>query len=294
VFNEPLYTQYSLPRNKGFTPADYVKLVQAFQEAARAADKDCRVLAGPGGWTTGSGNDLKAMFEAGMLKYCDAVDLHIYPGYMAPEYLEGDLVRIRQLMDRYGQRRPLWLTEHGYYADDDLNVLPPDRTRFPQEILTSERQQAEFSMRFNLILLANGVERIFYHAGTAEGLNRDQIQGIFFRYGGEPRKVYPALAAMANLFPPGVRFVKDVSPEGGRQRGLVFEDGRRLILAAWQPGADKPAWLAATGQALQVRDLMGNPIEGGKTSLSTSPVFVVSEGLALPELEKAVKFQEAE
>ena len=288
VFNEPLYTQYSLPRNKGFTPADYVKLAQAFYEAARAADKDCKVLAGPGGWTTSSGADLEGMLAGGLLKHCDAIDLHIYPGYQPPEYLEADLVRIGQMMDQHGQRKPLWLTEHGYYADDDLAILPPDRSRFPQELLANELRQAEFSMRFNLILLAHGVEKIFYHAGTSEPLNRDQIQGIFFRYGGEPRKIYPAIAAMANLFSPKTRFVKDASPESRHQRALIFQDGSRLILTAWQPFEDKPGWLRVTGRGIELRDMMGNPLEGSKVALSGSPVFAVADGLSEADFEKAV------
>ena len=291
VFNEPLYTHYSLPRDKGYRPADYVKLAQAFYESAKSADKDCKVLAGPGEWITSFPSDLQGMFEAGLLKCCDAVDLHIYPGYQRPEYLEADLVNIGQMMDRYGGRKPLWLTEHGYYADDDLNVIPPDRSRFP-EVLANERIQAEFSIRFNLILLANGVQKIFYHAGTAEPLNRDQIQGIFFRYGGQPRKIYPALAAMASLFSPQVRFIKDISPALRRQRALMFQDGNRLILAAWQPFQGKSSRLKVTGAGIELRDLMGNPIPGGQSNLSTSPIFVLAEGLSAADLEKAVQISE--
>ena len=287
VLNEPLYTDYALSRKHGgYTPADYLKYVRLFHDAAKAANPACKVLAGPGAWV---GGDLQEMLQLGLQANCDAVDLHIYPGFLAPEKLEGDLVRIRALQEQYGPRKPLWLTEHGYYADDDLAVIPPDRNRFPEDLLANERTQAEYSMRFNLFLLANGVEKIFYHAGTSEPLNRDQIQGIFFRYRGEPRKIYPALAAMAELFPPETKFVKDLSPAGRPARALLFQAGARLVLAAWQPVAGvKPVALHVSGAKVALRDLMGNPIAGNSAELGTSPVYAVGEGTSVEEFAKSV------
>lgn len=288
VLNEPLYTECSLPRKQGYTPADYLKYVRLFHDAAKAANPECQVLAGPGGW---AGDDLRAMLQLGLQTYCDAVDLHIYPGYLAPEKIEGDLVRIRALQEACGPRKPLWLTEHGYYADDDLAVIPPDRTRFPEELLASEQQQAEYSMRFNLFLLANGVEKIFYHAGTSEALNRDQVQGIFFRYNGEPRKIYPALAAMAELFPPQTKWVKDLSPADRQSRALLFQAGDRLVLAAWQPEAGKPVTLRIRAPQIALRDLMGNPIAGNSTVLTTSPVYAAGAGVSAATFEDAVEIR---
>jgi hypothetical protein len=288
VLNEPLYTEYALPRKCGYTPADYLRHVKLFHEAAKAANPDCRVLAGPGNWL---GDDLQEMLRLGLQQHCDAVDLHIYPGFLAPEKLEADLVRIRALQAQYGPRRPLWLTEHGYYADDDLNMLPPDRNRFPEEMLPSEQVQAEYSMRFNLLLLANGVEKIFYHAGTAEPLSRDQVQGIFFRYAGEPRKIYPALAAMAELFQPGTKFVKDLSPAGSQARALLFQSGDRLVLGAWQPAANTPAGMRVSGTQIALRDLMGNLVTGKEVELVSSPVYAVATGISAAEFEKAVEIR---
>ncbi|KPJ53427.1 MAG: hypothetical protein AMS16_05335, partial [Planctomycetes bacterium DG_58] len=223
VFNEPIYTSYALPKGSGHTPDDYVRLVKMFYETAKAADANCKILAGTGSFAVGSGSDLDKMLKLGLLQWCDALDLHTYPRWRPPETLERVLVRVNEMMDAAGGRKPLWLTEHGYYADDDFVVIPPTNQDFSRP-LPNERVQAEYSVRFNLILLKHGVRKIFYHAGTSTGLNRDNIQGVFFRFDGEPRKIYAAVAAFNELFSPTVQFVKDVS-RPGVFRALVFRDG---------------------------------------------------------------------
>jgi len=66
------------------------------------------------------------------------------------------------------------------------------RTPVSDSPLESEKLQAAYVVRWNMILMAGGVEKIFYHAGTCDGVNRDSLQGIFFEYAGEPHKVYTA------------------------------------------------------------------------------------------------------
>jgi len=48
VFNEPLFTDYSLPRKDGYDGGTYARLTVAFARAARKANPQCRVLAGIG------------------------------------------------------------------------------------------------------------------------------------------------------------------------------------------------------------------------------------------------------
>ena len=289
-FNEPLYTNYSLPRKDGYTAADYVRLVKAFHKAAKAADPNCKVLAGPGGWTTGSGRDLQAMLAAGMADHCDAIDLHTYPGLRPPEAFKRDLAKINALMDAAGGRKPLWLTEHGYYADDDLVAVPPKSSFI--KLLPNERIQAEYSIRFNLVLLAGGVRKIFYHAGSSPGLNVDHPQSIFFDYDGQPRKVFAAIAAFCELFGPNVQFVRNLSETRGRQV-MLFRDGKRLILAAWHPKG-RGKFPVRPGRGISVRDMLGNAIAPADCVVSPSPVFVVGDGLTPVQLLQAVPIGPAE
>ena len=47
-------------------------------------------------------------------------------------------------------------------------------------------------MRWAAILLANGVDKIFYHAGTCGEINHADLEGVFYQHGGEPQKIYAA------------------------------------------------------------------------------------------------------
>ncbi|MCG3180226.1 MAG: hypothetical protein BIFFINMI_02584 [Phycisphaerae bacterium] len=288
VFNEPLYTDYSLPRKCGYTAEDYVKYVKAFSEAARTADPDCRILAGPGGWLGGSGEDLRRMLAADMMKHCDALDLHTYPGLRTPESLEREIAAIHAMAVRAGDK-PIWLTEHGYYADDDWQALPP-RDGFP-EPLPDEQTQADYSVRLDLILLAHGVRKIFYHAGTSPGLNLDQLESIFFRYDGQPRKVYPAVATLAGLLGPEPRFIRDLGGEG-RERTFLFRAGKRLVLAAWDPRGGG-ATLSAGDAKVKLVDVVGAPVGGGRAVLGASPVYASSDELSEADFVSAVKLTPA-
>ena len=287
VFNEPIYTNYALPRQSGHTPEDYVRLVQAFHETAKAVDPNCKVLAGTGSFAVGAGSDLDRMLELGLLKWCDALDLHTYPRWRPPETLERVLVRVNALMEQNGGRKPIWLTEHGYYAEDDPVIIPPTTQDFCQP-LPNERVQAEYSIRFNLILLKHGVRKIFHHAGTSTGVNRDNIQGVFFRFNGEPRKIYAAVAAFTDLFGPDVTFVREL-PAGKDARAFLFRDGGRFILAAWQPREGDTVKLRVSDRRIALRDIIGNPLAVSESVLTSAPVFAAAEGLGQTEFERAIR-----
>lgn len=287
VFNEPLYTDYSLPGQHGYTGADYARWVKVFCEAAKAADPDCFVLAGIGAWPTYGNRHFATMFEAGALDYLDAVDVHVYPGLSSPEATAKELTNLHRLMDEHGGRKPIWLTEHGYYADDDVEQIPVQHGGFNIP-LPSERVQAQYSMRFNVMLLAAGVERIFYHAGTCPALNRDNTEGIFFEYGGAPRKIYPALAAFADLIRPGVEPLGE-QDWGQGAKAYLFRQGSQLILAAWGSSSADPRTVSWADSRISARDMMGNLLPGRQITLSADPVYIVAIGMDPAELRRAIR-----
>lgn len=286
VFNEPIYTGYSLPDEHGYTGADYARWAKVFYQAAKAADPDCFVLAGIGAWPTYGNRHFTTMFEAGALDYLDAVDVHVYPGLSSPEATAKELANLHRLMDEHGGRKPIWLTEHGYYADDDVEQIPIQHGGFNIP-LPSERVQAQYSMRFNVMLLAAGVERIFYHAGTCPALNRDNTEGIFFEYGGSPRKIYAALAALADLFRPGVEPLGE-QDWGPGAKAYLFRQGAQLILAAWTRSAAEPVTVTWSDTRVTVRDMMGNTLPRRAVTLSADPLFLVAEGLSPAEFRRAI------
>lgn len=279
VFNEPLYTDYSLPRKLGYDGATYARLVQAAARAARRADPQCRVLAGIGAIQEGQIlADFDRFFSAGGLAAIDAVDVHHYPGIRPPEFLENLLAKLNALMEKHGGRKPIWMTEYGYYADDEPAVVPVSHSGFNRP-LASEQRQAEYAVRWAVIALAGGVEKVFYHAGTCQGINGDNLEGVFYKYGGQPRKIYAAQAVMAHLLTPSTEFVKPLDLGSG-VKGYLFRDGARLVAVAWSPGRSQPKPVRLAHDKLELWDLMGRPQSARELTPGSSPVYVLADGLS--------------
>ena len=58
------------------------------------------------------------------------------------------------------------------------------------------------------MMCANGVRKVFFHAGMRWRVARRHGGYIFFEYGGAPRKMYPAVAVLARLLGPDFEFVR--------------------------------------------------------------------------------------
>jgi hypothetical protein len=121
VLNEPVYTDYALPRQFGYSVDDYVKLLQVAHDAMKKVDPDVRVVGGISAGLT-SGYTREFIMKGG-LKGCDVVDLHVYDAARPAETYEEPFRALEELMKAHGDRRPVWITEWGCYADDD----PPTR-----------------------------------------------------------------------------------------------------------------------------------------------------------------------
>jgi len=278
-FNEPLYTDYSLPRKLGYDGATYAKLTQAFARAVRRANPEAKVLAGIGGLHEGQIlDDFEKFFAAGGLAASDAIDIHHYPQQRPPEFFEKLLEQLNALMDKHGGRKPIWLTEYGYYAEDEPNVLPVPHQGFDQP-LPSERVQAEYAVRWATICFANGVEKVFYHAGTCAGINEDSLQGVFFEYGGDPHKIYAAQAVMAYFFTPSCRFVRKLALDAGI-RGYLFRDGERAFAVVWAPRGAKARPIRLANDKLQLWDLMARPQPAREFTPTGTPIYLLADGLS--------------
>jgi hypothetical protein len=141
-------------------------------------------------------------------------------------------------MDKHGGRKPIWLTEYGYYADDDPAIVPLAHGGFDQP-LDSELQQCEYAVRWAVLNLAHGVDKIYYHAGTCDGLNQDSLLGIFFEYGGTPHKIYAAQAVMAHFLTPTTPFIRRLTLDAAT-RGYLFRDHDRLVCVVGRTAMTPP------------------------------------------------------
>ncbi len=268
--NEPIYTDYALPRPR-YSPADYVGLLRIAAQAMRRGNPGCRVMGGIAGGPQTLSHDV---LEAGILSTVDLFNLHIYPGSRAPEGYIPEMDRLLKDMDDHGGRKPIWITEFSYYADDE-----PIRTPFipslgdwaEQRLLTDERQCAEYTVRFITIMLAHGAEKVFIHSGASGTPNQPNLDCCLFGQDGAPRKVLPALAVMTNLLGAGPRSAgfKRIGHDG---YAAAFETGRRAMLAVWSSGAPFAVHRPAGARCL---DIMGRDVTG-QVSASGAPVYLLA------------------
>ncbi|MCX6362233.1 MAG: hypothetical protein NT029_20750 [Armatimonadetes bacterium] len=281
--NEPIYTDYSLPR-EAYKPADYVALLKPVAAAARKADPACRIMGGAG---AGPGGITSQMIQAGLLGQIDILNLHIYPGARAPEGFIDEMDQLLAEMDRHGGRKPIWITEFSYYGADDLPRKPfvPTGGDWAEErLLTDERECAEYTVRFAAVMLARGVEKVFIHSGSSGAANMPNFECCLFGQGGAPRKVAAAVAVMAaTLGPKPTPQKMPALPEG--VYAAPFETGSASVVMAW---ATQGAWSIRVPPGVRCVDMVGAPVHDLRPALSGSPIYLIGKPGSRAQLSQAV------
>ncbi|MCD6350989.1 MAG: hypothetical protein J7M26_02620, partial [Armatimonadetes bacterium] len=272
VFNESIFTSYSLPRSYGYEAADYVPLLAAAHEAIRAGDPKAYVI---GGYSAPPGAHLglyDTFIKLHGPDYCDAVSIHEYPGG-EPEGCEQAAMNLVRKLEAAGKPRPLWLTEFAYYADDD--VAPTKNLSSWPPLVEGEKTQAEWLVRYCLLMMSARVERIFFHIWTTR-VNYDGGQGLFFEADGEPHKVAVAVSAMAQRLGPEPEFLQRVDLGSEGRVCLLFRRGNTIVGAVWD------AWTEdrCRGSAPRASwyDITGAPLAKAPQRLTASPVFFETRG----------------
>lgn len=272
VLNEPVYTDYALPRQFGYSLGDYLHFLETAAKALRA-EGQCRVV---GGISAGLEAGLTQDFVAqGGLRWLDVFDLHMYDPARPAESFEDSFSFLEHLMNEHGGPKPVWITEWGCYADDDPACAPPsvgdatmNRCRWP-----SERAATEHIVKFTAVAFAHGVRKIFFHAGTCGTINGPDAAGVLFEYGGTPRKMYCGVATLTRLLGVPDRCISQIVHEGTRV--YSFESAGRVVSIAWA-APEHPARLKL-GPTVKACDMMGNELPGGSVQLGPSPVYLVGE-----------------
>ena len=268
ILNEPIYTVYALPREHGYTVADYVRLLEVAYRAVKEADPEAFVVGGIAGYPDALAREFVA---AGGLQWVDAVNIHTYPGVALPEGLEPGLRELLAAMDAQGGRKPLWDTEGAYYADDDPPTIPFKPFDIPA--LDSEEECAAYLVRLDLVLFANGVAKFIYHSGTCGSLNGEDLASIFFEWDGAPRKMLATQAALAALLGPDT-----ISLGGLRERPRVyaFRSRGRTVVALWDEDGGK--WQLTAGREGRLLDIQGNEVASRKALVAETPCYLVFDG----------------
>ena len=273
LLNEPVYTDYALPRKFGYTLADYLRVLEVGSRALHAADPQCRVVGGiSANLTAGLTHDFVAQ---GGLRWVDVFDLHMYDSARPAQSFEEPFAALESLMRANGGPKPVWITEWGCYADDDPSCVPQsvgdatmNRCRWP-----TERAATEHIVKFTAVAFAHGVRKIFFHAGTCGTINGPDAGGVLFAYGGAPRKMYAGVAALTRLLGVPDKCVKTV--HDNQVTAYVFRIKDRFVAIAWgEPGRSRKWKWAPTYQAF---DIMGNNLPLNASVLGESPVYLVGK-----------------
>ena len=80
--------------------------------------------------------------------------------------------------------------------------------------------------------------KIFFHAGTCGPINGRDGGGIFFEYGGTPRKMYAALSTLANSLGPAPKPLSPLSADDQLQ-AYLFETKAGALAVLWSE-AEQP------------------------------------------------------
>ena len=210
----------------------------------------------------------------------DAIAIHIY---------ENTLGAFQYWVGQFKQyNKPIWITEFSYYGID----TPPREPFIPSgnawgesRLLADEIQCANYTLRYLAIMLSQGVQRVFIHAGTNASVNFPETECCLFDEGGVPRKVAAATAEFCSLMGAHPRPIQSWrSPSG--VYAMVFDTGKQAVAVAWTIGA-KSIIVAPAGT--QSVDTMGNPVDTQKVILTESPVYIQFPVSSTTSVIKAIK-----
>ncbi len=276
VLNEPVYTDYALPREFGYTVDDYLRLLKVATSAMKAVRPDCRIVGGLSAGTQAAWT--RDFVTKGGLRYLDVFDLHIYDPEHPTAVDEASFGELENLMSAHGGSKPFWVTEWGCYADDDPACVPQttgdetmNRCRWK-----SERAAAEHVIKFATVAAAHGGQKFFFHAGTCGTINEPDSASVLFAYGGVPRKTFAAVAAFARFGRPAEHVKPLAVPD---LSAFVLRDNSRnpngaVVAIAWDEL--EAARTITLGAGVTGCDFMGNALPAGKMPLDETPVYLVA------------------
>ncbi len=283
--NEPLWVPwYCLPTDGGYTVDTYLELLQGASAAMKSTDPSCQVIGGLSIMASSALGD--EFIRKGGLDYVDIYNLHPYPERDAPESFIPWMKRILGEMDALGGRKPIWATELSYWATDDKPWrlwMPPNANHWSaNRQQTNEREAADYMVRLSVILLAHGVEKIFWHSGLEGVVNNGlmDLENPLLDPEAVPQKAFAAQAALSRLLGPAPKFVapfqkpetlSDHSTSG--IHGYVFDVHDGAAMVVWAPGVLNN----------------GERQSDGMVPLGESPVYLKASAMTAQELSNACR-----
>ncbi|MBM3497954.1 MAG: hypothetical protein FJX74_04710 [Armatimonadetes bacterium] len=248
TWNEPVPYAYWMGNME-----EVIRLYEVTYRAVHEADPEAVVL-GPCPYAIRL-PFTEQFFEMGGGEWIDAVVVHAYMDRPDPNFLD-DLAWLRDVMQRHGVERDLWVTEVGWDTMEH-----------------TELQQANHLVQTYALGLAEGVHTIIWHMNWDYDDRALRGGHGLLRHNHQPK---PGLAAYATLirFLEGAAFERYEGDEDAPARIILFRKHGRRIWVAWgrEPGV---VWRPPVAQ-WEVRDMMGAPLEPtnqGFFDLTDSPIY---------------------
>lgn len=280
-------------RRKIVAPPDaaarYAQMCRTAFEAAKAVDPAIAVVGlnststeqgrpGPDGIVDGKTWSADVI-KAGGLEWCDAASFHTY--HADANGFPGDAATRAVLTavgpnDRFPRiAKPVWMSEGSSTVGGRIrfglykHAIP---YRNPEDVPAL----AESVLRYDLSMLANGVEKIFlYTMGDIEqGTPGSYRSGVTM-----DGSAHPAALGRATLawHVDGLRFVRREEPAPG-VHAFLFEGGGRAV-AVLAPRPDHAPFKVPAGEGVEARDIWNN-IPPPQSALENGTVFVTLQGKA--------------
>ena len=248
--------------------ATYLRMLRAVHRELKRARPDVLVV---GGATAGVPLPYwEKLLAGGALEFMDVLSVHPYRYDAPPEGIETDMVELQSLIARFnsGRAKPIWATEIGW------NIKP---ARAPGDLAIDDVVQAKFLVRAYALLLATGVERVYWY------LFRDYNEALMGLVRSDPlatpKPAFTAFATMTTQLRDAAFVGRDVTPADLYSFCFRRPSGEN-VRVMWSL---EPRTLAMSG-VTGATDLMGRALgSAGELRLSDSPIYVTGEVQGFPK-----------
>ncbi len=267
-----IWNEFNIYSSGDKTPQSYYGMMKALYPEVKAVYPDTTILAGgtagiPWGW-------LETLFQQeDVFDYMDGVSIHPYRWPGNPDGTDNEIERLRNLIKTYnnGESVPIWVTEWGWPTHNGASGV-------------SEEAQAAYLAQSTILMLAAGVEGMYWYDLMNDGVNASYSENNFglVRAANDSKGKFalkPAFVAYAALTREltGAEFVAtDKTMEGVSK--ISFTKNNAPINVLWSSEPTEVSIQSNT--ALTITDIMGRkqvytPVNNWITyTLTSYPIYV--------------------
>ena len=255
----------------------YVTMLRAFWLGVKRADPENQVVLA--GFSGGSYKHrsmepefLDIIYRHGGKEYFDIVASHPYCWPLMPE--EGRMLEtvrnMREVMERNGDEKPLWITEVGWAGVEPSMLGHLQQDFWHRHRSVSEEDQARALARVYLVAATvPWIERVYtFHlsgipdAGYTEILaNPDFYMSLYGPWLGgrvRPKEAYFSVKTVVGMVGESTYTERlDLGPD---LWALVFERDEEAVIALWTVGEDRALTFGDTSMVAGVTSMVGTPI----------------------------------